>query len=124
VLSPVQLSALYLPFLVNKSVTISSFNWLALSFILGFGRSWRGGVTEERMQTLFSLLLFLLFSLDLVAVCEEEIMRTWVDFVVWLLDSFTWWALLTFVIWFGLVWFGFCLKVMSHVCFTCEGVLG
>ena len=121
VLSPVQLSALYLLFPVNKSVTISQFllltGWLALSFILGFGRSWRGGVTEERMQTFFSLLLFLLFSLDLVAVCEEEIMRTWVDFVIW-------WALLTFVIWFCLVWFGFCLKVMSHVCFTCEGVLG
>jgi len=76
------------------------------------------------MQTFFSLLLFLLFSLGLGAVCEEERMRTWVDFVVWLLDSFTWWALLTFVIWFGLVWFGFSLKVMSHVCFTCEGVLG
>ena len=54
---------------------------------------------EERMQTFFSLLLFLLlFSLGLVAVSEEEKLRTWVDFVVWLLDSFTWWELLTFVI--------------------------
>jgi hypothetical protein len=31
------------------------------------------------------------------------------------------------LVWFGLVWFGLFsifLKIMSHVCFTCEGVLG
>jgi hypothetical protein len=55
VLSPAQLSGVYELFLVNKSVTISSFNWLAgwlagwlaLSLILGFGGSWRGSANAD-----------------------------------------------------------------------------